>query len=281
MDTEASIKHFLNSLSQLPGSLLYRDSINWRALPPGDAGHVLALDSDLRPEWIAQTLGAPALMGYDGSGGYYYKTGLTWLNNNINFVCRFRVAELGFDRPLFHCWHASQYLFQIHITAAGKLLVHAWNSAAALCLRLQSVAAFNLTSLYTMTLSYNKTAGTVAWIVNGSSVDDLAYGSRICNAATLPALGSCGYRLGFWQTSTRRWKGSIGFIGFKQPGAINYSDFFQANNLPQTIDQVGWTQWGGQPFLWHESGAANQNFGSSLGWLTSGFPTITPFNTWT
>lgn len=50
--TDRAVQHFLDSLSQIPGSVLYRDRYQWKAVSPTEAGQVLALSQDLIPEWI-------------------------------------------------------------------------------------------------------------------------------------------------------------------------------------------------------------------------------------
>lgn len=50
-DTYTDLQRLLDSLSQTPGSILYRDDNAWKALPPGEIGQVLAIDNNLRPYW--------------------------------------------------------------------------------------------------------------------------------------------------------------------------------------------------------------------------------------
>jgi len=50
-DPEELLQTMLDLISNEPGSLLYRGANGWVALPPEQAGYVLALGDDLLPFW--------------------------------------------------------------------------------------------------------------------------------------------------------------------------------------------------------------------------------------
>ena len=56
--TDRAIQGFLDSLSQLPGSILYRDQYEWMAIAPTAEGQVLRLDADLKPVWLPPPAGS-------------------------------------------------------------------------------------------------------------------------------------------------------------------------------------------------------------------------------
>jgi hypothetical protein len=58
-DTAAALQGYLDSLSQVPGSILVRGDPEWYALPPGTPGHVLALDDLGSPFWTEAPTGEP------------------------------------------------------------------------------------------------------------------------------------------------------------------------------------------------------------------------------
>lgn len=281
VQTDTKLQQLLDALSQLPGSILYRHRLDWRALPPGDAGQALTLDADLYPSWTDVQRGAPALMELDGTNAYYYKNGLAWTNNTVNFTARIRTTDNTQRRPLMLAYHSAQWIFLIAMHTNGKFTVEIWSAPGVYAVYLQSAHSFNDGELAAMLFHYNPATGACEFTVNGQDEDDPSFPSRVCIPATLTPRTSVIYRLGFWNANANRWKGSFGWTGFKQGGKIEWDDFYQDNNLPKPINQTTWDEWNGQPYLWHESGAANQNLGSSGYWTEYGNAWLTPFNTWT
>lgn len=55
--TDRAVQAFLDSLSQVPGSVLYRTRLQWEAVTPTTPGQILALGQDLLPQWQAPPTG--------------------------------------------------------------------------------------------------------------------------------------------------------------------------------------------------------------------------------
>lgn len=75
MGITRDVSRQLDAFSQLPGSVLVRDGICWKALSPAHPGQVLGLNDDNEPEWITNP------------GGIVQDTGwvtLTYLNDWFN-----------------------------------------------------------------------------------------------------------------------------------------------------------------------------------------------------
>lgn len=51
-NTPAALQEFLDSLSQVPGSLIYRDRYQWNAIPPGEPGQILAWQPETGLGWV-------------------------------------------------------------------------------------------------------------------------------------------------------------------------------------------------------------------------------------
>lgn len=56
--TDIAMQSFLDSLSQVPGSILYRDRREWRALAPGEPQSVLAYTEEAGIHWSLDLAGA-------------------------------------------------------------------------------------------------------------------------------------------------------------------------------------------------------------------------------
>jgi hypothetical protein len=241
----------------------------------------LSLDANTRPVWQDVQRGAPAMFKYDDGLPYTYENLKTWVNAPVNLVQRFRTSSAGVIRPLFFAGHASQYLHYAHIGTGNHLLCTVYDNTGAQCCRVQSISPVNDDTVKNLAFSYNPANANILFMINGQDADDPVYAGRIAFPATLPTLSSVSFSQGQWPITGNRWRGSIGFSGFRQGTPIDYEDFFDGSNIPRQIDTTTWAEWNGQPGLWHESGANWLNLGTHGPWTFSGVLAIAPFDTWT
>jgi len=280
MTTEASIKAYLDSISQLPGSILYRDRLAWQALPPGQAGDYLALTPDLLPAWVRVFGYYPALMQYNGASTYYLGSLPSFTNAPITILTRFSSAPVPGSRLLHHFRVAGRNYETLYLLADGTLQVTFENSAGATLCRLRSLQTFDDEKPHYCFTRFNPTAGIAKFFVDGADADSLAYPSRILTAGTPPTGSGGTLYLGRTASGSTWWPSTIGAFGFRQTEAPDWSDFMGPTGHPLKLDQTGWTEWGSQPPAWHESGQMDANRGSMAPFTRFGPLDLADPSTW-
>lgn len=269
-NTTASIQAYLDSLSQLPGSLLYRDTLDWTALPPGNEGEILSISDQLKPQWKALQTYWPAAIQYTAAANYYTKTNFTISNSDWTLVLRFSHPAVAAYKPILQLRSGTNNVLWVYIANPGYLRVEGRNVAAALYLNLSSLLTYVDGEQHIMFLSYEKATGNFTWKVDGIDANNAAFSGYTHNAATLTANSTTT----FWVSRTIGggdwWSGTISYHGLRYASGILWSDFMTPAGHPKPIDYTTWTQWLAQPSVWHESGQLENNRGSAGAFTKTG-----------
>jgi len=280
LNTSDSIQAFLDSLAQVPGSIVYRDVVNWVGLPPGDPGDILTVGNDNRPGWGFSQVYFPAMQKYDGASGSYDIQNVTLSGNDWTAVVRVTVPEGDVNRDLLHVSIASNLVFHVFIEGGHVLAVRAKNSEGSLILRAKSNMFLDDNVPHTVFVDYQALTPSLQMIVDGHDVVDLTWPLHILTSGTL--LSGNGYRVtvGSFNLLAEWFTGNLGYVGLKQERNLDWTRFMFSGGAPKKLDDVSWAEWSGQPLIWHESGKLDENRGS-LGPLTKvGSIVISKPETW-
>lgn len=274
MNTEESIKHYLNSLSQLPGSILYRDRYQWKALPPGNSGNVLSLDSEKKPVWAPPAGGPRPMQFYGGTNGYWQRQD----SNNYNgfmFTCVFTTEPRAGTSQRFlaslHYYNFSKARFRIYVGDASHssrpnqlYIQSADNNGVARCAYSPNVVVTDGVPRF-LFYSFDYSTGQSKFVLG--------------NQEFSPALSSPGpypnpaevFQIAFSSlTANSYWKGMIGAVGYKNQYRDNWEDFAKNANEPADLDVASWTEFGGQPEVYNPYGELSVHRGSRPGFTRSG-----------
>lgn len=217
----------------------------------------------------------PAMMLLDGSSGYYSSSPTT-SGNAVTCVFRFRGRPLpGVNQRIVTIRDsgARQRLTILLFSSdnadadrAGKLACLCASNTGTNIAFLFSNSAVNInsTSPKVGMFSYDATAGTAQFIVDGVDVDDTGNADRVLTTGTL-ASGAGTMAVGANNIGpTDYFNGQIGFFGYRDAYLTNWDDFFNSDGtILYQQDESGWTQWGAQPTYWNPHGQMNNNLGSA------------------
>lgn len=214
----------------------------------------------------------PAMMDYAGAG-YYSKSSLTISGNAYTAVFRFNTTSFtgGGVRYLGYLFDGTQPVFSAlvyssdHATTAyrNKALIYGKNSSNVACILLLSNIIVTDGVDRTLWITYDATAGTAGFYLNGSDCDDTGEGSRILNTATLGSGSGCTFYVGSGNVGNNKFTGQIGYCGIRMASLSNPTDFHDPSNGLQELDESGWTEWGAQPLFWNQYGTMSANVGSA------------------
>lgn len=270
MDTEGSIKGYLDSLSQVPGSILWRDRLAWKGLIPGSAGQVLALDDDLNPKWISKQTFTTLAVFYKSTNSNFNR-GLA--SGTGAFTCNgfFRVpSRAGTSaRLIFGISNNSATTQKIgifvgdasHALAPNRFYVRSQNSSAGEILSARPAPNVANNLMHSFHVAFNPATGASLIVLD-----------RTVYTANTSISGSHSYTANFWRTgsgnglpgaSTNFW---VGPIGFKYQYRTNWQDFSTTDNKPAILDTGSWSEWGGIPQVYHPWGELADNYGSNGDW---------------
>lgn len=215
--------------------------------------------TDLAEKWEAELGGYyPSMMQYDGSTGYYSKTGVTTSGNKVTAVARFKTGTFtgGAAKTIWWCDGPAGYrrshgsvVASDHATSSirNKFQFIAFNSAGSIACQIFSINTFADDAWHTVFVEYDGDAGTAVLYIDGvdeKSVSTLTAGTLDSGAGNVYVGSAIG---------TQLWSGGIGYIGMRDVGGLDYSDFGTGDS-PAVIDEKTWTEWGAQPDVWSHTG---------------------------
>jgi len=218
----------------------------------------------------------PAMMQFNGTTGYYSKTGLTTSGNKVSVFIRFNVPPLaGVTQSLFNIYDASTdprmriFLYSSDTgdaTRRNKLTVQSENGSGTLLCALFSISELADGENHSLFYSFDADAGTAVFIVDGQNEDDTGQAARVApTTGTLDSGAAFGAYVGYFYSGAAQYcAGSIGAFGYRDDAYLtNWSDFMQADGSPKALDESTWTEWGAQPLFWNEAGDMVNNLGSA------------------
>lgn len=231
---------------------------------------------------LAQGAGAPTpydpgMMTFDGSTGYYQKSGVVTAGNRVTVVLKINRSaftgggnEIAFvlDGPTGRQSTQIAVFASDHATTASrnKVRVFVENSAgSALCYIESDVDVVNSQD-HLVFFSFNGDTGTAILYVDGFDADNATFASRVApTTGTLDTGASHKVTLGAYSTPHSYYGGEIGYFGHAVDRALtNPTDFYHPANGLQELDETTWTEWGGSsPQFWNQYGTMTDNKGSS------------------
>lgn len=266
MSTTSDMQAFLDSLSQVPGSILFRNANFWQALPPPDAGRILALDANLLPTWIVPELKNYPCLAFDGTGGTFTIVA-NWSGQQQTFMAAFSVdttagTSLETMAELDHTNSArSKFAVRFgnvsHPSYPNRLLIEVQSNTGAVINRFAPVVTLHGNGMHAMLWSHNAATG-AAYL----NIDGVTYTPSIATTGTLDT-DQHTFRLGAGGSiGSSYWKGNIGQFGYSHIIRTNYTDFFDSQKRPKTLDLTTWTEWSSQPRVFSKYGDPSLNLGS-------------------
>ncbi len=216
----------------------------------------------------------PAMMGFNGSTGYYNDASVSTTGNKITSIARFNIASFtgaGSVRIIGYVgdstfWRLLVILYaNDHATAElrQKIRLFIRDESNVTCLDVLSINTVTDGDLHTIFGAYDGDSGLLTFIIDGQDADDSGYSTRTLTTAVLDAgTGQIGFGADYLGADIVN--GDIGFIGVRDAYLTNWSDFMDPNGKPLPLDESGWTEWGStQPRFWNEHADMENNLGSA------------------
>lgn len=246
----------------------------------GDLGYTGALPNRWAAYWKAGGGGVtpayePGMMTFDGSSGYYSKTGVTTSGNLITATLRFNRASFtgGANEIGAIAFKAAGSAAIMHFTffpsdwaAAArrdKLRVLVQNSAGTIICQLFSIDDVMDGADHMSFFAFDGDAGTAVFYIDGVDADDTGNADRIApTTGTLPSGSDMVVSYGANPVPSNYADADIGYSGFRLAYLTNPTDFYHPTNGLQELDESGWTEWGAQPLFWNQYGTMTDNKGS-------------------
>ena len=229
----------------------------------------------------------PDLMRYNGTTGYFSKAGLTYAGNDLaTGLCRVRIASFtggGIQRILAVAGTGGNRLFMAlyasdhaNVDRRDKLVCFVQDTGATVICRLISDIDVADGALHTCLFAMDAVAGTAILQIDQLDADDLGNADRLApTTGTLPtAVGNIGVGAR-GDTGADKVDGDIGFVGYKD-AYITDASLFMDGSQPKQLDTITWTQWGGQPALFHDVGNMVLNLGTEGAMTKNGTITQVP-----
>lgn len=226
----------------------------------------------LNPVGKSEDYYLPGMMTFDGSTGYFSKTGITVTGNKTTFIAQFNRASFagGADERIGGV-SASQYRGLLIVypsdfataTRRLKLSFLVQNSSGTAVCRVFSSNIVVDGDDHTLLAAYDGDNGTAQLYVDGVSVLDTGNPEHTLTTGTL-GTASAKAAVGADPTGAfNLFDGDIGYFGYEDQYLTNPLDFMTADG-PKQLDVVGWTEFGGQPTVFNQYGnTAEFNLGSA------------------
>lgn len=277
-NTTTNILAFLDSLSQLPGSILYRNALGWQALAPGSIGATLSLDADLLPFWGNVAGYNPALITFPLSTDRFSST-QDWGTNQIKFYCRFKCsprAGAGIRYiVLLHNGTANSRRLVVGIpdtshSLAGRLQVFGKQSSGANLYNVSPTVRVDDDEYHTLYFSVDtiNQLGTIA--VDGSTTAFSVTSGTLNGGSMLFQVGNNTLFGG------NHFDGSVSMLGYD---AVYSDQYDLLPTDPETmfyIDTDSWDQWESKPMVWNPYADCSNNLGYRSNFSKVGSPLFVP-----
>ena len=229
----------------------------------------------------------PGMMTFDGSTGYYNKTGISTFSGNLvtgvvkfnrdsftggSLEIPFRVdGSGGYTRMQIGAFPSDHANSDYH----DKIVITTQNSAGTNLVRVISKTTLIDGNDHVLFYAFDGDTGAVTFYADGIDADDLTNGSRIApTTGTLAAGATQVVGVGATSTGALPFGGKVGYCGYLDAYLTNPTDFYHPTNGLQELDETTWTEWGAQPAFWNQYGLMTDNKGSAGNLTENG--TITP-----
>ncbi len=223
-------------------------------------------------DWTEWGGGTFPMMQFDGSTGYYSKA-YTASGNKVTCVARVNRASFsgggqetiaqalsgGGGQRVRMLARASDHA---NTDERNDLVVIVQDDNPTDLCRLISTSALCDGEDHTIFFEFDGDAGTAIFEIDEANADDTGATNRVAPSAGTLGASSPTFLIGAAGGPTQFFGGNIGFVGMRDIGGLDPSDFMDGN-LPKPIDETGWTEWGSQPLFWNRFGTMTDNKGSA------------------
>lgn len=278
MNTEESIKSYLNSLGQVPGAVLYRGTYNWKGLAPGNQGDILAIGPDSRPYWSEIGYYTPAMMDFSNASSYYTRA-ITTAGKQYTLVGAFAmVPRAGSSHRYLVSVHGGSSVNRrlglyvgdtSHAANGDKIVFHAFDTAGATLFFYKTPAVYLDGDIHTFFWSYDANTGNHLLQIDGVTITTAAsFSGNLRAGGQTFEVGRVG-----WFGGTD-YNGQLGYLGYHDTLLATPGVFFSQVNTPLKPDESSWSQWGSQPKVWNENADVIKNYGSIGNFARNGTPFV-------
>lgn len=236
-----------------------------------------------------RTIYNPAMMNFDGSTGYYSKTGLAITGNKFTVVCRFKITEFtdanayeaifsvvdgnNYYRPLVIVYDNTN----ADVDRRNKLAMLVRSNSGVYIGELFSTINVADNQWHNLLVAFDGDNGTAVMLIDGVDVLDTSHADHTLTTGTLTTGSSAGVAT-LSSAILRHWSGEIGFFGYDDQYLTIWSNFFNSNGEPVKQDESVWANsgWGSQPLFWNEHGFMEDDKGSLGNMTKNGTIVIAP-----
>lgn len=287
VNTETSIKAFLNSLSSLPGSILYRDSLAWKGLAPGEAGQVLSLDDNLFPIWGQGARYNPAIVDYNATSNHM-EGNFTSVGNQVTAFFRFKRSSFSgntLERP-FIVSDPTQAGDKLRVmstvfsndrtdaTTRDKLIMVSRSSTGGFGCVLYSKLPVCDGQDHLVAFSFDGDTGSTVFLIDGQDADDLTNPNRV---TPVPVTLGSGANSKIWLAKNFAgpfYNGTLGMTGYQESFIPDFSSFPSNPESIWKIDETTWKEWVTPPEYWNAFGLLNDNKGTKSNASSANTPNL-------
>jgi hypothetical protein len=230
----------------------------------------------------------PFTYGYmqlDGTDDYD-RTSLTPSGNKVTAVVRFNIPSFvnatATSMTLFQ--YAKSFIrIRLDVFSSDsataelrqKALFRVMNNAGTFICQLLSDITVTDGTDHIAFISFDADTGQATFVVDENDVDDLGYSSRVLTTGTLESGSGFVFGFGADQAGSNKVIGNLAYFGYKDAYLTNYTDFMDGN-IQKVLDEITWTEWGGQPLFWNRIGKMNDNQGTAGNMSVTGSPVEVP-----
>jgi hypothetical protein len=226
----------------------------------------------------------PGMMQYNGTTGYYSKTGLTTSGNKVTVVLRFSAASSAADQRLFSVVRTANLRVGVtvkendhaNVDMRNKLQFICFTSTGTIICRVQSLASVADSVVHTVFLEYDGDAGTAVMRIDGVDALDPGNSLHTLTTGTITTGASTDFYVGAGAGPALYHAGQLGFVGYRDIGGLDWADFMEPDGAPKPLDETTWSEWGAQPPFWNAQGDMEDNLGSAGNMTKSGTITAIP-----
>lgn len=285
--TEQSIQAYLNSLSQLPGSVLYRDSISWQALAPGNAGQILALNQNAMPEWSQGLRYNPARIDFHDSASWYGTSNYTSVGNKCSMFLLIRRTGFTGGANKIVLWSqdaANDTRMRFVVTPTDHANPNFRDNAYLWCeapggadmLRLFTPAGLLSDGNYHFVgCSYDADNGQSRLFVDGLDADDTSNTSRLGpQIGTLASGVNSDFGVGASESGFEPYGGQLGMCGMIDDFIDDWTTFPTNPEYIWQINETTWEPFPSIPVYWNPYGIMTDNKGTGPNLASFGTPTL-------
>lgn len=213
----------------------------------------------------------PQMQRFDGDSGLYVRSNHSESGNQVTMVLSFRCSPQLVTEQWGHSLYLCRregYSYEPRIRLwiysnsnvnAGKIAAQSRGAGPVDLFFARTANRYDDGNIHSVFVSFNSSTGAYTFKIDGAT--PTFESTPLATTGTIISSTSTRVWCGGVQPSYAWFDGDIGFVGHRNAYLTNHTDFFNGAD-PRPIDHTNWTQWGGQPEVWHETGDLVNNRGS-------------------